>query len=171
MLRTEEDCRATRIFLNKDCVTDAYRIANDPKAYRVIVGSSLHQLRQLRTAFHDPSTYYMCRAWGPLTSANMCHPFSIFTLSQNDSTQGNGFEVGKLFDFIATQVLEKGKDAVLLRERVEACLKGCKPSGKVHNTVQKIFDLFQESSSEVIILGNTSLNEPLETLVELMSSN
>ncbi|KAF9974799.1 hypothetical protein BGZ65_008557 [Modicella reniformis] len=162
VLRTEEDCRATRIFLNKDCVTDAFRIANDPKAYRAIVGSSLHQLRQLRTAFHDPSTYYMCRAWGPLTSANVCHPFSIFTLSQNDSTQrGNGFEVGKLVDLIATQVLEKGKDAVLLREGVEVCFKGCKPSGKVHNT---------ESSTEVIILGNTSLNEPLEALVQLMST-
>ncbi|KAF9083191.1 hypothetical protein BGX27_004228, partial [Mortierella sp. AM989] len=37
VLKTDDDCRDTRIFLDKKCIIDAYKIANDNKAYRVIV--------------------------------------------------------------------------------------------------------------------------------------
>ncbi|KAF8982371.1 hypothetical protein BGZ46_001413 [Entomortierella lignicola] len=172
VVKSDEDCQAVRIFLDLDSVTDAYATANDHNAYRTAVGSSIHQLRQLKTSFHDPSTYYMCRAWGPLTSAHVCQPLTVFTLFQNDSvTRGTGYELGRLFYAISSQVLSEGREAKLQRETIENCLKGFKSKGDAAKELEKIFGYFESDSlQEISILGNKVLNESLQVLAVQMST-
>ncbi|KAI8374702.1 uncharacterized protein BYT42DRAFT_615834 [Radiomyces spectabilis] len=44
----------------------------------------LYQLRQIRPKFDAASTYDLVRAFGPLTQAHLCYPFTVFTIADYD---------------------------------------------------------------------------------------
>ncbi|KAG0002939.1 hypothetical protein BGZ65_002186, partial [Modicella reniformis] len=168
-LSSDGDRNSARIYLDKECVQAAHEIAKDINAYRVVVGSANHQLRQLRTAFDDPFTYCLCRGWGPLTSSNVCQPYTIFTIGQNDlAIRGNGHAVGKLFDNIAFEVLKRGEHATLSRETVQSARDSCNDGGDVTKALNAILTQYQDDTG-LPILSNKSLNTPLETLANCMS--
>ncbi|KAK3815514.1 MAG: hypothetical protein J3Q66DRAFT_264524, partial [Benniella sp.] len=74
-LVSDMDSRATKVFLDCECVEEARRIATDKKADCVAKYNKVEQLRQVRTKFDHVTTYSMCRASGPITNRHTCQPF------------------------------------------------------------------------------------------------
>ena len=61
LLSTAEDSMATMIFLDRDSVKAAFDLALNKKAWSVSNQNILCQPRQVRSKFHDASTYFLCR--------------------------------------------------------------------------------------------------------------
>ncbi|KAI8595148.1 hypothetical protein EDD21DRAFT_344865 [Dissophora ornata] len=81
LLNTVEDSYATKFFLDQESVKAAFDLALNTDAWSVSNQNILSQLRQLRSKFLDPSTYFLCRASGYITRSHTCHPHSVFTLA------------------------------------------------------------------------------------------
>ncbi|KAF9425426.1 hypothetical protein BGZ94_007529 [Podila epigama] len=169
-LTNEAESAATRIFLDKESLDMGVALCRDRKAYR-ITNSHLHcQLRQLKTKFYDSSTFFLCRATGPLTKAHSLQPCTIFTFC-NHSQSGDGHHASRMFFKIGTTVLQNGNDAVLEVDTVRNCRQSCSNETKsVPQVIDSILSLFKDDVSSIPILGNRRLNVYLEILANILSS-
>ncbi|KAG9319124.1 hypothetical protein KVV02_004110 [Mortierella alpina] len=169
-LSNDMEGAATKIFLDKESVQAGVALCQDPKAYR-ITNIHLHcQLRQLKTKFFDPSTFFLCKATGPLTKAHSLQPCTIYTFC-NHSQSGDGHHASRLFFKIARAVLQAGNDAVLEVETMQECRRSCSNETKnIPPVLDSILELFTDGASTIPILGNRQLNGYLETLANLLSS-
>jgi hypothetical protein len=127
------------------------------------IGIIFHQLRQVRTKFHLPSTYYLCRASGPITINHTCHPFSLFTLSEFDHGRSPS---ASIFRTIANEVLSNNSDAKLAKENVSRWINESK--GKRKAILSNILDLYESDKNRLPVLCNAPLNKELEALAILL---
>lgn len=169
-LMNEAESTASRIFLDKESLDLGVALCQDRKAYR-ITNSHLHcQLRRLKTKFYDSSTFFLCRATGPLTKAHSFQPCTIFTFC-NHSQLGDGHHASRLFFKLGTAVLQTGNDAVLEVDTVRECRQSCSNETRsVPLVIDSILGLFKNGTSTIPILGNRQLNGYLETLTIILSS-
>ncbi|KAL4208310.1 hypothetical protein AB4K20DRAFT_1915692, partial [Rhizopus microsporus] len=118
----------------------------DPSTTHVSdIGIVFHQLRQVRTKFHLPSTYPLCRASGPITINHTCHPLSLFTLSEFDRGRSPS---ASIFQNVSRWISEsKGKRKAIL---------------------SNILDLYESDKDRLPILCNALLNKELEALAILL---
>ncbi|KAF9087427.1 hypothetical protein BGX27_002937 [Mortierella sp. AM989] len=164
------DTTSTRIYLDKESFDLGMALINDANAWR-ITNSYMHgQLRQFKTKFDDASTYFLCRASGPLTKAHTYRPYSVHTYC-NYSRAGDGHLASKLSLNISTLVLKDGDGAVLSLGTVQECRRGCSnESRNIPSVIDSILSLFRNGASTIPILTNRELNGHLETLALLLSS-
>lgn len=169
-LTNEAEATATRIFLDKESLDTGVALCQDPKAYR-ITNSHLHcQLRQLKMKCYDSSTFFLCRATGPLTKAHSLQPCTIFTFCNHRQSR-DGHRASRLFFKVGTAVLQDGNDAVLEVSTVQECRRSCSNETKsIPPVVDSILGLFKNGTSTIPILGNRELNGYLETLASILSS-
>ncbi|CEG77083.1 hypothetical protein RMATCC62417_11886 [Rhizopus microsporus] len=109
-----------------------------------------------------PSTFYLCRASGPLTKGYSCQTVAIFTLVGHG--QGRN-AVTALFYSIGLHVLQHGIKSQLSKATVVASLS--KASGKNKKLLEEILLLFV-NAEEIEIIGNVMLNSVLEKLADLL---
>ncbi|KAI8599256.1 hypothetical protein EDD21DRAFT_416972 [Dissophora ornata] len=145
VLSTAEASNATRIFLDKESVNAALAFVVNEKAWSISNRNLLIQLRQLKTKFHDPSTY--------LTGHS-----------------GNGTTAGAIFRFISREVLRNGTNAALERGAVREYKAQCTTHDQISVAFDAILGLFPTDTTSIPILGNLHLNKELENLANLMSS-
>lgn len=165
-LDTIKDSLASKIFIDLDSLKSAKALIEDPSTTHVSgIGIIFHQLRQVRTKFHLPSTYSLCRASGPITISHTCHPFSLFTLSEFDRGRSPS---ASIFRTIAIEVLSNNSNATLAKENVSRWINESK--GKRKAILSNILDLY-ESDDRLPILHNAPLNKELEALAFLLIPN
>ncbi|KAF9958060.1 hypothetical protein BGZ72_000925 [Mortierella alpina] len=170
-LRESQDSAATRIFLDKEAVERAFAIAKDRRASYISVFNKLDQLRQLRSKFHDGSTYRLCRASGFLTLHHTCNPYTVFTLADYDQSQSTeGRAASSLFQKIAGGVLIQGSESTLHLDTVTALRSQCSELGNVGKALDKVISCFSSGQKEIPVIGNTALNAELEGLAQILSS-
>lgn len=70
------DSFATKIFLNVKQLQVGHKMAAVPETSRLFDTFVLYQLKQIRTKFHEPSVYILCREPGPFTQLQtyLCIP-------------------------------------------------------------------------------------------------
>ncbi|KAF9193909.1 hypothetical protein BGZ51_001895 [Haplosporangium sp. Z 767] len=109
-LTSKKDSNATKIFLDKESVEAGLKFAADTKSWATSSCDGVrYQLRQVKTKFHDPLTYYL-----------------LFTLVNfNASHTGNGLIITTTFDQVMQKVLEAGQEASLTRVAIEGSQKKC----------------------------------------------
>ncbi|KAI7900128.1 uncharacterized protein BX663DRAFT_532491 [Cokeromyces recurvatus] len=156
MLDTIKDSLASKIFIDINSLKSAKTLIEDPSTTHVSdIGIIFHQLRQVRTKFHLPSTYSLCRASGPITINHTCHPFSLFTLSEFDRGRSPS---ASIFRTIANEVLLNNSDAKLAKENVS----------KRKAILSNILALYENDKDRLPILYNAPLNKELEALAILL---
>ncbi|CEJ00250.1 hypothetical protein RMCBS344292_14311 [Rhizopus microsporus] len=164
MLDTIKDSLASKIFIDLNSLKSAKALIEDPSTTHVSdIGIVFHQLRQVRTKFHLPSTYSLCRASGPITINHTCHPFSLFTLSEFDRGRSPS---ASIFRTIANEVLSNNSDAKLAKEDVSRWINESK--GKRKAILSNILDLYESDKDWLPILYNAPLNKELEALAILL---
>ncbi|KAI9591644.1 hypothetical protein BDF19DRAFT_339226, partial [Syncephalis fuscata] len=68
------------------------------------------QLRQVRSKFHCPSTYTLCRSSSAATNSVTRRPFTIWTLADYEISRLTQAKIGsQLFQTIATAVINNGE--------------------------------------------------------------
>ncbi|KAK3840329.1 MAG: hypothetical protein JOS17DRAFT_16065 [Linnemannia elongata] len=170
-LRDKQDSAATRIFLDKESVECALDIARNKNASYISASNKLDQLRQLRSNFHDGSTYRLCRATGFLTKRHTCNPYTVFTLLDFDQSQlSEGQTASTIFHEIAKDVLSQGSRAVLRLETVTKLRTQCSERGNIGKLFDKIIGCFPSGQQTIPVIGNTILNTELKALAEILSS-
>ncbi|KAG0339319.1 hypothetical protein BG005_003509, partial [Podila minutissima] len=166
-----QDSAATRIYLDKESVEAGLSIAGNKDASFISVRNKLDQLRQLRSKFHDGSTYRLCRASGYLTMRHTCSPYTVFTLTDFDQSHSrDGQAASTLFQDIAKNVLRLGSMAVLRLDAVRTLRALCSASGNIGKTFDKIIACFPADENTIPIIGNVVLNAELEDLAQVLSS-
>ncbi|KAG0737105.1 hypothetical protein G6F62_010410 [Rhizopus arrhizus] len=164
MLDTIKDALASKIFIDLNSLKSAKALIEDPSTTHVSdIGIIFHQFRQVRTKFHLPSTYSLCRASGPITINHTCHPFSLFTLSEFDRGRSPS---ASIFRTIANEVLSNNSDAKLAKENVSRWINESK--GKRKAILSNILDLYESNKDRLPILCNAPLNKELEALAILL---
>ncbi|KAG2196389.1 hypothetical protein INT47_012893 [Mucor saturninus] len=74
------------IFLDIDSIKKASILASNQNANKVDQFNMQYQLRQLRSKFHYPSTYLLCRASSIFANDLRSQPYSIFILYEAPDT-------------------------------------------------------------------------------------
>ncbi|KAG0250800.1 hypothetical protein BGZ95_007078, partial [Linnemannia exigua] len=171
VLSTTDASNATKIFLDQQSVNAALVLAANKNAWAVSNRSLLYQLRQVKTKFHDPSTYLLCRASSHFSRSHACQPYSIFSLTNFDQGHsGSGSAAGAFFKMISKDVLQKGSGATLKLSTLQESLDQCAKHSQIADAFETILTLFPEGATSVPILGNQHLNKELEVLANLLSS-
>ena len=124
------------------------------------IGIIFHQLRQVRTKFHLPSTYSLCRASGPVTTNHTCHPLSLFTLNEFDRGRSPS---ASIFCTIANEVLSNNNDAKLAKENVSRWIN--EPKGKRKAILSNILNLYESDKDTLPTLRNAQELEALAILL------
>ncbi|KAF9085305.1 hypothetical protein BGX27_003504, partial [Mortierella sp. AM989] len=169
-LTTADNSKAVRIFLDRESVESAFELGRDKDAWTVSRRNILCQLRQLRSKFHDASTYFLCRASGYLTRHHVSQPYSVFTLINFDQSRpGSGAAAGSIFKAIAISVIKEGVNAKLYLSTMKECRGQCGDT-KIASTLYAIIGLFSPEIDAILIIGNHQLNTELEILATHMSS-
>ncbi|KAF9118992.1 hypothetical protein BGX30_004161, partial [Mortierella sp. GBA39] len=162
---------ATRIFLDQESLDDGLQLAQGKDTWSVSSSNLMWQLRQTKTKFHDPSTYYLCRASSPFANNHPCQPYTIFTLVAFDqSHKGDGAVLSRLFHTLASNVIRDATAAVMDRQTVEELRNRCTDQSSAFKGLDAMLSLFSDAKTSVKILGNLPLNTTLQVLAPLMST-
>ncbi|ORZ23915.1 hypothetical protein BCR41DRAFT_296274, partial [Lobosporangium transversale] len=80
VISSVKDSQAIRIYLDEESIEAARALALNTDSWGVQESAIVYQLRQLRTKFHEASTFMFCRASGPLTNLHPFMPYTVFTI-------------------------------------------------------------------------------------------
>ncbi|KAF9083752.1 hypothetical protein BGX29_002931 [Mortierella sp. GBA35] len=172
------DSRDIRIFLNRESVVAGDRInqEDDLENWCVDRIGIVYQLRQLKTKFHEPSTYLFSRASGPLTNMHPCMPYTIYTVfDKMKSNDGCGHAGAGLFRLIGEKMVLHGAKKIakptLSVSHVREFRKRCKEGTVTATLFDQLLELFSSrgGGDEIEILYNESLNDVLEKIAELLA--
>ncbi|KAI8136955.1 hypothetical protein BJV82DRAFT_526121, partial [Fennellomyces sp. T-0311] len=165
-LNSLEDSLATQIFLDQESLSAAMKMIDNTSVSRVsVIGIATNQIRQLRSLYHELSTYTLCRASGALVKNHTCQPYTLFMLSKFDSSRT---PYAKIFSTIAREVLVNGNNAKLLKKDAVEWKLSAKGKSKSQDVLQKIVQQFGKNKQEIPIISNTLLNTQLEKLAEIL---
>ncbi|SAM07134.1 hypothetical protein [Absidia glauca] len=156
---------ATTIYIDQESLEKALSLAKQPDAVSTSGSNLLGQLRQVRTKFHLPSTYHLCRSSGPITITHECQPYSLATIDDFDRGRS---PAAQIFSNIAINVLKLGTNAVIKKALIEQLV--AKSKGKAKTLLQQLV-LVLGDKEEVPVLGNTELNEKLEDLAAYLGQS
>ncbi|KAI9362818.1 hypothetical protein BD770DRAFT_315672, partial [Pilaira anomala] len=81
------------IYLDEKSIEKTKSLAENTNAISVSNANIMNQLRQLSTKFDKPSSYYLCRASGPITKPHQCYLYSIYTLHDFDRGRNPGSKI------------------------------------------------------------------------------
>ncbi|KAF9897581.1 hypothetical protein BX616_005323, partial [Lobosporangium transversale] len=174
-LAQESDSKAARIYLDQESVKHALELNSDIKAWSVLSEDPMSELRQLRSKFHDPSTYLLCRAAGPFTRSRTCQPYTIFTVASCERFRmdGKGYAGSTIFSSIGQAVLCEGAKGCLKRGVVEKARQLCgnagREGGNITMAINNIMGLFEAETDALTIIGNIALNKQLEVIAKELS--
>ncbi|KAG1504092.1 hypothetical protein G6F46_010341 [Rhizopus delemar] len=161
-------CSGTRIFLDKKSRQQALDLMTGDHCCESQTMPFLYQLKQIRSKFHHLSTYTRCRASSDFGSRLEFQPCTIWTLSDQDSTQHSMSQeklTSMVFQKIATQVVCNGVKALIKSDDLET-IRSCTTGTTVDNFIRRI----QELGNELQIIGNVPLNNILTDMTGLMTS-
>ncbi|KAG0282240.1 hypothetical protein BGZ96_000713 [Linnemannia gamsii] len=171
LLSSTSHSLATKIFLDQESLDDGLQLAKGKDTWSVSSSNLMWQLRQTKTKFHDPSTYYLCRASSPFANKHPCHPYTIFTLVAFDQAHnGDGSVLSRLFHTLASRVIRDAREAVIDKQTVEELRNQCVDQTNASKGLDGILTLFSGTQTSIKILGNLPLNNTLQVLAPLMST-
>ncbi|KAG0254088.1 hypothetical protein BGZ95_006138, partial [Linnemannia exigua] len=171
LLSSTSHSLATKIFLDQESLDDGLQLAKGKDTWSVSSSNLMWQLRQTKTKFHDPSTYYLCRASSPFANKHPCQPYTIFTLVAFDHAHnGDGSILSRLFHALASRVIRDAREAVIDKQTVEELRNQCIDQTKASKGLDGILTLFSDTQTSIKILGNLPLNNTLQVLAPLLST-
>ncbi|KAI9033969.1 hypothetical protein CLU79DRAFT_726479 [Phycomyces nitens] len=160
-----------KIYISKKSFEDAQIIANNRDIKQLYGFDILSQLRSLRSLFHCPSTYIMCRASSRLMNGHATRPSTIFTFADSDKAplDSDARVASELFQTVALAVLQGGYQSTLEKVDIQRLRKRCEEGG-IHDCLQNILDLYLmvDDCSSIAILGNRALNLQLTNCADLL---
>ncbi|CEI88302.1 hypothetical protein RMCBS344292_02693 [Rhizopus microsporus] len=106
-LRDSPQAKNTAIFIKESAWKAAVEIAQNNNAASIIPYDLIYQLRQLRTRFHQQSTYFLCRASNETVDNLAARLYTIYTLAEWNNVNDNADyrTTSKLFRTIAINVI------------------------------------------------------------------
>ncbi|KAF9128937.1 hypothetical protein BGW39_004626 [Mortierella sp. 14UC] len=173
VINNEEESRAIRIYLDKESMEAGEEIGSNEEAWNVGDMAIVYQLRQLKTKFHEPSTFLFSRASGPLTDSHACVPATIFTVFDRMKTgEGGSYAAAALFRALGEKAVLFGAKRidqfVLTREMVEAFRQRCKEGSTMANHFEELVRLFGDLDT-LKVYHNDTLNRLLEKVADLLA--
>ncbi|GAA5802317.1 hypothetical protein HPULCUR_007781 [Helicostylum pulchrum] len=156
---TESDSLSTVLYLDEESVEKANNLAKNINAASTSNCNIINQIRQLNTKFDSASSYYLCRASGPITKSHQYFPYSIYTLYDFDRGRN---PASKLFSKIALSVLKEGNKAYLDKSLVNECVSNT--TGRAKSLLLGAYNVYKDGEEQIKIIGNRELNEQLEKL-------
>ncbi|KAG9066822.1 hypothetical protein KI688_012734 [Linnemannia hyalina] len=158
-------------FLDAESARTALELAKDVEWWSVSASDLIYQLRQVKSHFDDPSTYYLCRTSSDFAANRPYQPNSIFTnTSFYQAQNGDGVAASRIFYLVAGAVIKAGADAKLAKQAVVELRGRCSNSGDIAQEFNNILTLYTEGQSFIQILDNKKLNKPLEALAKRLST-
>ncbi|KAI8605401.1 hypothetical protein EDD21DRAFT_431816, partial [Dissophora ornata] len=95
-----------RIYLDEESVRDAKVVASKFDTWYINERAIVCQFHQLRTKFHEESSFMLCRASGPLTKLHVFVPCTVFTtFDKMESPCGCAYAGAGVFRYIGNAVL------------------------------------------------------------------
>lgn len=157
------------IFLDSDSIKKANSLASNQDTNKIDRFDLRYQLRQLRSKFHYPSTYLLCRASSVFANDLRSQPYSIYTLYEAPDTgrESTARIASKLFLTIA-ETVQSSTHPTLPKTFVNTLLTKCQ-DGRMKSSLQQILEQYKKNEDNLDILGNHLLNEKLKSLANLMS--
>ncbi|KAI8970106.1 hypothetical protein BDF20DRAFT_826052 [Mycotypha africana] len=168
-LNDSSKAKTTTIFVKESAWKEAAEIAQNNNATSIGSYDFIYQIRQLRTRFHQQSTYFLCRASNEAVDNLAARPYTIYTLADWDNGNDNADyrTASKLFQTIAINVI--GGNPRLEKDTISSLCSELKVEGTaVHHVFQLISTQFSDTAF-ITVIGNKSLNHELQKLANLLA--
>ncbi|KAG2208078.1 hypothetical protein INT47_010440 [Mucor saturninus] len=150
----------TRIFVSMSSIQLANKTLKDPNS--LTLSDPLVHLRQLRSKFHQHSTYSLARSYSVFTSDITVQPYAIYTLVNSISNNDSSCIMGsKVMELIGNPILEG--NSMLKKEVKQLLPKETAKETQVVSETLRITDLFKDNS-ELEIIANTSISPYLRSI-------
>ncbi|KAG1234781.1 hypothetical protein G6F35_001078 [Rhizopus arrhizus] len=168
--------QTTKIYIDNVSWKKAQKLALDKDIRSLESFYLIGQARQLRSHFHQPSTYYLCRASSQLALTRPCQPCTIFTYCDFEGVKKTSDHdnpcmiASRIFQTIGYAVMDSPETASLSKQFIRLCKNQC-IAGNMRHSLDDFLQLFDDDSSTITILYNISLNQILKRMAEIMSSN
>lgn len=106
-LSNSSQVKATTSFVKESAWKEAAEIAQNNSPASIASYDLIYQLHQLRTRFHQQSTYFLCRASNEAVDNLATRPYTIYTFADWDNGNDNAAyrTASKLFQTIATNIM------------------------------------------------------------------
>lgn len=161
---------AIRIFVDVEAEEKSIELAKDPNTRCLEEYNMLYQLRQIRSKFSHPSSYFLCRASSAFARTHTCQPYTIFTYADYDDGKDCAARIAsKLFRHIGLSMIKSGQPT-LDKAMVQKCHNNY-PPGKVRDVLGSILELYEGNEATLSVLRNKSLDIQLQKLADLLSSS
>lgn len=167
----------TKIFIDQDSWTKAKDIESNASTRSVEPFNLVGQARHLRSHFHHPSTYFLCRASSHLALPHYCQPYTVFTYCDHEGVkksmdnENSSVIASRLFQRIAYTVIKSPSEPRIQKDFVVSLHGQCNNDSKIKNLFADLINLFGDRT-EIPIIGNMELNNRvLKNMATIMSSD
>ncbi|PHZ09071.1 uncharacterized protein RHIMIDRAFT_240943 [Rhizopus microsporus ATCC 52813] len=158
-------------------VTTAYEnIHRSGQLDKGVRNAKCRMTRQLRSQFHHPTTYYLCRASSDATLLSHLQPYTVFTYCDYEGStklmdnENASMIASRLFQQIAYSIIHSPSEAHLDKDFVASLHDKCKNNGNIKKLFGDLLHLFGDM--EMAIIGNSILNNQiLQHMAAIMSSD
>ncbi|KAF9418398.1 hypothetical protein BGZ76_004389, partial [Entomortierella beljakovae] len=163
----DDDLEECQIYIKKSVVEGLHKESIDIREDR-----DIFQLRQLRSQFHDMSTYLRLCSWGSVLGARNLRPATIWTLHlfpTQKRTASSQMNASTLFATLAKEVREKKEHATISRSFLEKQIIPIeKNESAINKLLKEIMTLFNDNNT-LTIIGNEGLNKLLQKIAAILS--
>lgn len=144
--------QTTKIYIDNDSWKKAQKLALDKDTRSLESSYLIGQARQIQSYFHQPSTYYLCRASSQLALTRPCQPCTIFTYCDFDGVKKTSDHdnpcmiASRIFQTIGYAVMDSPETASLSKQFIRLCKNQC-IAGNMRHSLVDLLQLFDDDSS------------------------
>ncbi|KAG0161987.1 hypothetical protein DFQ30_004606, partial [Apophysomyces sp. BC1015] len=156
----------TKIFIDQVSWTKAKKIESNASTRTIEPFNLIGQARQLRSQFHHPTTYYLCRASSDATLFSHLQPCTVFSYcdyegaTKSMDNENASMIASRLFHRIAYSVIHSPSEAHIDKNFVVSLHDKCKNNGKIKKLFGDLLHLFGDDT-DMPIIGNSHLNNQI----------
>lgn len=157
--------QTTKIYIDQESWNKANALSLNSEARSIHSSYLIDQMRQLRSQYHHPTSYILCRASSHIAIARFCQPLTVFTYADFESikksidSDNSSMIASRIFQSIGYEVIKSPTAAKLNKIHVIQS-KAELNDNKMKTLISGLLTLFGDNDS-IPILQNRDLNRVL----------
>ncbi|KAI7889556.1 uncharacterized protein EV154DRAFT_273824 [Mucor mucedo] len=165
----------TKLYIDQESWNKANALALKIEARSIHTSYLIGQMRQLRSQFHHPTSYMLCRASSHVAMGRFCQPLTVFTyadfegIKKSIENDNSSMIASRIFQEIGYEVIKTPATAKLNKTLVVKSMAELNDN-KMKVLFSDLLALFGDNDS-ISILRNRDLNDIMQQMAQIMASD
>ncbi|KAG1047264.1 hypothetical protein G6F43_010276 [Rhizopus delemar] len=167
--------QTSKIYIDQESWNKANALALNSEARSIHTSYLIGQMRQLRSQFHHPTSYMLCRASSHVAMGRFCQPLTVFTyadfegIKKSIDNDNSSMVASRIFQEIGYEVIKSPATAKLSKILVVKSMAELN-DGKMKTLFSSLLALFEDNDN-IPILQHRDLNHVMQQMAQIMASD